>query len=211
MRPRRLVTSPLSGRFDSCNLQKTLGAGIDVMQDSMAEALLDPPHFADLGHSVRVTLPISGPISPQERAWILEVEGQGRIEPRDRIPLIHAARGEALTNGRARQLLGVDSRDARLSLQRLRDAGFLEQVGNRGGATYVLAPSIRAPAAFRMSAGALRASVLKLADEGVLTNARVRHETGLDRAETLRLLEQLVQRGVLERRGSRRGAHYIKV
>jgi ATP-dependent DNA helicase RecG len=156
-------------------------------------------------------LPIRGPISPQERAWVLEVERRGEIEPIDRSPLIHAARGEALTNARVRELLGVDSRDARRSLRRLRDAGFLEQIGERGGATYVLAREVRAPAAFRMSSADLREFVLELAGEGRLTNAKVRRETGLDRVEAFRLLDGLVRAGRLARRGERRGAHYVLV
>jgi ATP-dependent DNA helicase RecG len=191
-------------------LAEDAGRGIDVMQDSMAEALLDPPVFADLDHSVQVTLPIRGPISPQERAWILDVENRGAIAPHDRIPLIHAARGEVLTNAGVRHLLGVDSRDARQSLHRLRDAGFLEQIGERGGASYILSRSLRAPAAFRMSPAALREYVLELAEHGLLTNASVRQATGLDRAETLRLLDQLVKEGRLARRGERRGAHYLR-
>jgi len=191
-------------------LAEDAGRGIDVIEDSMAEALLDPPTFEDLEHSVRVTLPIRGPISPQERAWILDVESQGTIEPRDRIPLIHAARGEILTNASVRTLLGVDSRDARQSLQRLRDAGFLEQLGRRGGASYVLSSGIRAPAAFRMSPAALERFVEELADEGPLTNARVREATGLERVEALRLLERLVRKKVLSRRGEKRGAHYVR-
>ena len=189
-------------------LAEDAGRGVDVMQDTMAEALLDPPVFEDLGHSVRVTLPIRGPISPQERAWVMEVERRGQIEPPDRIPLVHAARGEALTNARVRELLGVDSRDARQSLRRLRDSGFLEQVGERGGATYILAPSVRAPAAFRLSPTDLHSFVLELAGDGPLTNARVRAETGLDRIEALRVLERLVRERKLVRRGERRGAHY---
>jgi ATP-dependent DNA helicase RecG len=192
-------------------LAEDAGRGVDVMQDSMAEALLDPPVFEDLGHAVSVTLPIRGPISPQERAWILEVERRGEIELLDRSPLIHAARGEALTNARVRELLGVDSRDARRSLRRLRDAGFLEQIGERGGATYVLARDVRAPAAFRMSSADLREFVLELASEGPLTNAKVRRETGLDRVEAFRLLDGLVRAGRLKRRGERRGAHYVLV
>lgn len=186
------------------------GRGIDVMEDAMAEALLDPPAFEDLDHSVRVTLPIRGPIGPQERAWVREVESRGKIDPRARIPLVHAARGEVLTNGRVRQLLGVDSGEARRTLQQLRDAGFLEQVGKRGGASYVLAASIRAPVAFRMSPAALRQFVLELANEGPLTNARVRQATGLERFEALRLLDELVRSGDLVRRGERRGAHYVR-
>lgn len=190
-------------------LAEDAGRGVDVMQDSMAEALLDPPAFEDLGHSVRVTLPIRGPISPQERAWIMEVERRGTIAPVDRIALVHAARGEALTNARVRELLGADSRDARASLRRLTDAGFLEQVGQRGGTTYQLAPSVRAPAAFRLSPADLRAFVLDMATDEPLTNAKVRASTGLDRVETFRLLDDLVREGLLVRRGEKRGAHYL--
>src|ERR1700693_526956 len=70
------------------------GRGVDVMQDEMTEALLDPPHFEDQGHAVRVTLPIRGAISPQERAWVFEVERRGALAAADRVTLVHAARGE---------------------------------------------------------------------------------------------------------------------
>jgi ATP-dependent DNA helicase RecG len=191
-------------------LAEDAGRGVDVMQDEMTEALLDPPIFEDQGHSVSVTLPIRGAISPQERAWVMEVERQGAIQPRDRVPLVHAARGEALTNSLVRDLLGVDSRDARQSLRRLKDAGFLEQHGERGGAVYFLSRAVRAPAAFRLSPSDLRMFVLELAGEEPLTNARVRKATGLDRVEAFRLLDELVQAGELERRGERRGAHYVR-
>lgn len=190
-------------------LAEDSGRGVDVMQDSMAEALLDPPEFHDLGHSVRVTLPITGAITPQERAWILEVERRGGIAPRDRILVVHAARGEELTNESVRDLLGVDSRDARRALKRLTASGFLEQVGERGGAYYVLSVAVGAPAAFRLSPAALKELVVSLAEGAELTNAIVRGATGLDRAEALRVLDSLVAEGRLLRRGERRGAHYV--
>ena len=191
-------------------LAEDLGRGVDVIQDRMAEALLDPPTFEDLdGHSVRVILPIRGVVTPQERAWVLEVERQGAIQSMDRLLLVQAARGEELTNARVRELLAVDSRDARLALQRLRDAGFVEQVGRRGGTTYVLSPSLRAPASFRMKLDDLKALVLQLVESGPVTNAQVRKETGLDRAGALRLLDTLVGEGRLERVGERRGTKYL--
>jgi ATP-dependent DNA helicase RecG len=190
-------------------LAEDSGRGVDVMIDRMAEALLDPPRFRDLGHSVEVTLPVRGAISPQERAWLQEVERMGVIEPRDRVLLVHAARGEELTNERVRELLNVDSRDARASLQRLRDAGFLEQMGERGGSRYVMALSVGAPAAFRMSPAALRKVAVDLAKQGPITNAAIRAATGLDRPDALRLLDALVREGLLIRRGERRGAHYV--
>ena len=190
-------------------LAEDSGRGVDVMIDSMAEALLDPPTFRDLSHSVEVTLPVRGAIAPQERAWLYEVERLGVIAPRDRILLVHAARGEELTNEHVRDLLSVDSRDARAALQRLRDAGFLKQVGQRGGSRYVIATSVGAPIAFRMSPPALRRVVLDLAREGPITNSDVRAATGLDRVDALRVLESLVRSGRLVRRGERRGAHYV--
>jgi ATP-dependent DNA helicase RecG len=191
------------------NVAEDNGRGVDVMQDKMNEALLDPPRFEDQGHAVKVTLPIRGAISPQERAWVFEVERRGKLAAQDRITLVHAARGEALTNARVRELLGADSRDARASLGRLRDAGFLHQEGQRGGATYSLAPSVKAPVAFRLSPTDLEDFVTKLADDEPLTNARVRAATGLDRAETLRVLDKLVKDGRLRRIGERRGTRYV--
>ena len=190
-------------------LAEDSGRGVDVMIDSMAEALLDPPTFHDQGHSVEVVLPVRGAISPQERAWILEIEQRGVIGPRDRLVLVHAARGEELTNEDVREMLGVDSRDARAALRRLRDAGFLEQLGERGGSRYVLAESVGAPLALRMSPQALRRLVLSLAEDGPITNTSVREATGLDRTEALRLLEALVREGKIVRRGERRGSHYL--
>lgn len=189
-------------------LAEDSGRGVDVMQDEMAAALLDAPEFHDLEHSVRVTLPVAGAISPQERAWIIEVERRGEIDPRDRIVLVHAARGEQLTNERVRELLGVDSRDARNVLKRLTRTGLLERFGERGGSYYVLSPAVGAPAAFRLSPPALRELVVSLAQSAPLTNAVVRQATGLDRTEALRLLEGLVREGRLVRRGERRGTRY---
>lgn len=189
-------------------LAEDIGRGIDVMQDEMAGALLDPPGFRDLGHSFEVTLPVSGAISPQERAWILEIERRGDIRPRDRILLVQAARGDILTNGRVREILGVDSRDARTALKRLRDAGFLEQAGTRGGTSYVLSSELSAPPSFRLTPRELSKMVIELAAQGEISNVDVRRMTGLDQAEALRLLTGLVASGELERSGERRGTRY---
>jgi len=108
-----------------------------------------------------------------------------------------------------RELLSVDSRDAKRSLTRLRDAGFLEQVGERGGASYVLSRGIAAPPSFRLTPADLEKFVLELAQRGPVTNASVREATGLDRIEALRLLDRLVKSGRLERAGERRGTRYL--
>lgn len=190
-------------------LAEDAGRGVDVMENSMREELLEPPVFDDTGHSVEVTLPIRSAVVPSERAWVREVEHRGMIEPADRILLIHAARGEVLTNARVRDLLTVDSHEAREALHRLRDAGLLVQHGARGGATYVLEESLAPPAGLRLSPHELANLLVDVAREQPLTNARVRARTGLDRPDALRLLERLVEEGRLRREGSRRGTRYV--
>ena len=193
-------------------LAEDAGRGVDVMVDSMLGEMLDPPVFEDSGHSVSVTLPIRSAVTPSERAWVREVEARGLIEPTDRFLLVHAARGERLTNARVRALIGVDAGEARRALHRLRDAEFLVQHGSRGGASYTLDETLAPPAGLRLTRQALKDLILQLAtDDGTpLTNARVRERTGLDRAEALRLLDELVSEGRLGRIGARRGTRYIR-
>jgi ATP-dependent DNA helicase RecG len=178
----------------------------------MLGEMLDPPVFEDSGHSVSVTLPIRSAVTPSERAWVREVEERGLIEPTDRFLLVHAARGERLTNARVRELIGIDAGEARRALHRLRDAEFLVQHGSRGGASYTLDETLAPPAGLRLTRQALKDLILQLAtDDGTpLTNARVRERTGLDRAEALRLLDELVSEGRLGRIGARRGTRYIR-
>lgn len=190
------------------HLAEDQGRGVDLMQDSMAEHLLDPPRFQADAHSVTVTLPLTSTVTTTERAWVREIESRGELRPRDRAVLVHAARGKALTNGHVRELMGIDSTHARASLQRLRDAGLLRQVGRKSGARYVLGDGISPPAGLRLTAEDVRDTVLALAEERPVTNRLVRERLAVDRTEALRLLKQLVARGDLVQEGERRGTRY---
>jgi ATP-dependent DNA helicase RecG len=189
-------------------LAEDAGRGIDVMQDTMAAEMLDPPRFTDHGHEVVVELPIRSAVAPAERAWIHELERRGTLRGSDRIALVHAARGETLTNKRVRELTGADTYAARDVLHRLRDEGFLEQHGQRGGASYRLSGTLQAPAGLRLSPDELADVVAGLAATGPITNSDVRAATGLDRAEALAILDRLVTDGRLTRTGQRRGTRY---
>lgn len=192
----------------SLGLAEDAGRGVDVMQDTMAAELLDPPRFHDHGHEVVVELPIRSAVAPAERAWIHELERRGTLRGLDRIALVHAARGEELTNKRVRELLAIDAHEAREVLQRLRDQGFLEQRGQRGGASYRLSGTLRPPAGLRLSRDELADVVVELAENGPISNRDVRVATGLDRAEALALLDRLVRERRLVRTGQRRGTRY---
>ena len=183
--------------------------GIDLIEDTMAEEMLDPPQFAELDHEVRVTLPLHSAIAPVERAWIRELERRGTLRLADRLLLVHAARGEALTNSKAREILHVDRDGAWDALRNLRDSGFIRQRGERGGATYHLEESLSPPAGLRLDKDELAAAVEAMAAERPLTNASVRNATGLGRGEVKYLLRQLVDQGRLVKVGERRGTRYV--
>ncbi len=137
-----------------------------------------------------------------------EIEQRGDIRSADRILLLHAARGEVLTNASVRELLDVDSVHARNALQRLRDQGYLAQSGEKGGASYALAKDLGPPAGLRLDQTELEQVVLTMAGEGRITNEDVRERIGLDRARVLSLLTRLVENGRLVRHGQRRGTYY---
>ena len=192
-------------------LAEDAGRGVDVMEDSMAEALLNPPHFSEDGESVLVELSLVGPITPRERAWVADLEFEGDLRAIDRLLLIHAARGERLTNSAARTILNTDAMGARSALKRLRDSGFLVQEGSRGGASYLIAAELAPAARYRLSVAQVERLVLDAAATSPLSNADVRNLTGLDRSEALALLRRLVDAGRLRSSGERRGTRYTVV
>ena len=191
-------------------LAEDAGTGVDRMEDAMAENLLRPPRFEEPGAAaVSVTLYLEAAVTKEERAWLNELELGGSLQASDRLLVVMAARGEALSNARAREILGVDHLAARKALQRLRDHGLLVQSGQRGGATYRIS-RIRPGTRTRLDQAEIERLVLKAAREAPLTNTSVRRLTGLDRSRALATLSRLVARGELRRRGERRGAHYIR-
>lgn len=190
-------------------LAEDAGRGVDVMQDVMAERLLDAPVFDADAASVTVDLPLTSTVTVAERAWVGEIENRGQLRPRDRILLVHAARGRILTNTTARTQLGVDSTHARGALHRLRDAGLLVQEGETSGARYRLASTITPPTGPTLSRANLHDLVLDFARQGPITNHQLRERLFIDRIEALRVLTDLVESGQLVRIGERRGVRYL--
>ena len=206
------------------------GRGVRLMRDHMALNLMEPPRFDADDSSVTVTLPLGSAVGPAERAWLaltLTGEQPGAVRPysvggtagvpaglqaRDAGVLLRAGRGETLTNGQVRELLGVDVAEARAALRRLRDRGLLQQRGNGAGAHYVLAPHLTGPKSRRVVRSRhddLSDAAIGLAGRGRVANADLRKRTGIDRVEALRVLNALVAAGRLEQRGTRRGSHYV--
>ena len=192
------------------DLGEDAGRGIKVILEEMATDLRGQPTFVEETTGfVTVRLPMESPVTPEERAWIQALVDQEQLLPEDRRVLIEAARGELLANASVGSLLDVDSTHARQSLQRLRDAGFLEQVGRHGGARYRIAQKIQRPVGVDLSRDELRSVILDIASNQPVTNALLQHHLGLPRYGVRDLLAELVHDELLERRGAGRGAYYV--
>ena len=192
------------------DLGEDMGRGIKVILEAMAGDLRGEPSFREeVSGFVTVRLPMESPVTPEERAWIQELEEQDRLLPNDRRILIEAARGDLLSNGTVCSLLNVDSTHARQSLQRLRDAGFLEQIGQRGGTRYRIARDIQRPVGISLSRDEIRSLILDIASKQPVTNAMLQLRIGLPRYDIRDLLADLVDDDLLELRGAGRGAHYV--
>jgi len=190
-------------------LAEDSGRGVDIIEDVMRDELLAKPTFAASEAWVSVSLPVLSGTRPEERAWLAEVVARGTIEDRDRVLLIHARRGEVLSNNRARQLLGIGRDGAMGALQRLVAAGLLERSGRRGGTRYQLTRDLAPPAGLRLDREELLSLIVEMADEEPVTNRAVRDRTGLDRQDVLSLLDELVESRRLRREGERRGTRYL--
>jgi ATP-dependent DNA helicase RecG len=196
-------------------LAEDSGRGVDIIQDVMRDELLATPTFVASDARVSVSLPVLGGTRPEERAWLHEIVDRGEIEERDRVILVHARRGEVLSNSRVRDLLGIGRDAAMGALRRLVAAGLLERSGRRGGTRYQLARDLAPPAGLRLARDELLAVIVAMAEEAavtqgaVLSNATIRNRLGLDSLETLSLLNELVEAGRLQRVGERRGTHYV--
>lgn len=195
--PRNHTVIDVLRRF---GLAEDSGQGIDVIQDTMRLELLNEPIFVEEAHSFHVELPIRGLVSTTERGWLAEFERTGLVGSPERLLLLTLLREGKVTNARGRDVLAVDSTDARARLHRLRDAGMVIQHGTRGRAYYTLG-----------SIGPARGNeqvVLDAASEGPVTNAHVRELTGLDRVAARTLLRRLVDEGRLVQLGQRRSSTY---
>ena len=192
------------------DLGEDMGRGINVILEEMAIDLRAEPSFEEeVSGFVTVRLPTESPVTPEERGWVNTLVDQDLLLAEDRRVLIEAARGELLANASVCSLLNVDSTRARRSLQRLRDAGFLEQIGQRGGTRYRIVRDIQRPVGISMSRDEIRTLIVDIASKQHVTNAMLQLRLGLPRYDIRDLLADLVDDDLLELRGAGRGAYYV--
>ena len=191
------------------------GLGIDNMLQSMKDAHLPPPEFANSETSFTVILRFREPDEAAPEAWIADI-GAMTLAPAQRKGLIFTRRMDRMVNTDYQSLNLVDEVEADRQLRALVRDGWLMQSGTRDQAFYVLGP--RAGSSPGVDTGAslpqtvldsLPGSQRRILDI-VVRQRKVRASdvleiSGLkDRRTVQRTLAVLTERGLLVRRASSR-------
>jgi ATP-dependent DNA helicase RecG len=191
------------------------GLGIDNMVQSMKDAHLPPPEFANSETSFTVILRFREPDEAAPEAWIADI-GAMTLPPGHRKGLIFTRRMGRMVGTDYQSLNLVDEAEASSQLRTLVRDGWLEQSGTRDEAFYTLGP--RAGSTPSVDAGAtlpqgvldaLPAAQRRILDI-VVRQRKVRASdvleiSGLkDRRTVQRTLATLTEQGLLVRRASSR-------
>ena len=207
----------LASALQAVGLVNRVGLGVDRIYDELLRLGKSLPRYDVSESYVRLTIPTTTHI--EFARFVADMTRRGDELARDDLIVLRSAitRGEH-DRWSAAEVLQLTDQEASDILVSLRQRGFLKVNGRGRGATYRLAddyahweesdPIVVGRSLNRDEA---RSVILaEIAEKGAVTNARIRDVTGFSRSEVLRLTAEMRKQGLIEVRGSKRGAHYVR-
>ena len=207
----------LSSALQAVGLVNRVGLGVDRIYDELLRLGKGLPRYEVSESYVKLTIPTTTHV--EFAKFVAESTRRGDELSRDDLIVLRSSitRGEH-DRWSAAEVLQLSDQEASDHLVSLRRRGYFVVSGRGRGATYRLAdiyadweendPVAGASKRDRDDVGLMVLSVI--ADEGSITNARIRDITGYSRSEVLRLTMAMRKEGLIEVRGSKRGAHYVR-
>lgn len=206
----------LANVLQSIGLVNRMGLGVDrIFEETLRGGKGLPRYEADIA-TVKLTLPT---VVHQGFARFVAEQGLSgeRLELEDLMIMRSLMTRVELNRWSAAELLQVDETDAAERLAALNALGLLEVRGRGQGSAYSLGRQFASWGRIEPdeSAGiidARRARVLVLqtiTERGSITNSVVREITGYGRNQTVALMREMRDEGLVELRGRARGAHYV--
>ena len=189
-------------------LVEEYGEGIERMYREMESRLMEPPTFEATASSVTVTLRNRFLVDVEDQLWLMQL-GQEGLTADERRALVAARNKGAVTPRDLREIM--PDADAGTALDGAVAKGLLTRVGKRGGSRYVLS----AEAVLRAGAAELAAQNRRL--QTLLTEIRRRGSISTTEAATFihapsvttrKLLDELVNAGLVQARGRTRARRY---
>lgn len=187
-------------------LMREEGEGIPRMFDEMQRSFLHSPEFdVTLDHRFAVVLHNTPIFESADETWRHLVERLTSNDAQRRVLLAHP---QGFTNEQYREVNNVDRDEAYRQIQEMVSAGIVLAADRPGPrARYRLSPDLlEARSWLEQRLPEVRRH---LAHHGSLTNTNYRRMFGVTRYVAVAELRRLVEEGVLELRGERRGAHYL--
>lgn len=187
-------------------LMREEGEGIARMFDEMQRSFLHDPELSlDGDGRFRVTLRNTPIFESADESWRHLVERLAADDQQRRVLLAHPG---GFTNEQYREVNGVDRDEAYRQIQEMVASGIVLAADRPGrGASYQLSPDLLETRSWLEQR--LPAIRDHLSDHPVLTNTDYRQLFGVTRHVAVGELRRLVEEGLLELRGERRGAHYV--
>lgn len=191
------------------------GIGVDMMYKEMLRLGKEPPEFIAEAESVRVLLR-NATFDEQFAAFAEARSRQGTPLSLDQLLILsYLKRHLELDRARAVTLLQRSEREASERLTTMVRGGLLERRGTGGGAIYQLSASVAEelglpPRERLVESIRCEQMVLQYVEEkGSIRNAECQQLCGVSPRQARYLLSKLVEAGELEKRGRKRGTHYV--
>ena len=186
-------------------LVEEYGEGIDRMYREMESRLMEPPMFEASAGSVTVTLRNRFLVDVEDQVWLMKL-GREDLTMNERRALVAARRNGAVTPRELRDI--VPEADAGAVLTGAAAKGLLERIGHRGGSRYVLSGAVAHRAGMGAQNGRRQAVIDEIRRRGSLSTTEAALLVNATPSAARRLLDELVQAGLIQARGRTRARRY---
>jgi len=193
--------------MEDLHIVENRGSGIRAMLQSMRDANLEPPRFADRRASFLLTFHNHSMLNPESVEWLNQFADRP-LNDNQRLALVYLRQHKKITNSEYRRLNRVDPLTAGNELKGLVASDLAEQLGVGRSTNYRLAFSPEPPQLFLADSkeGQVMAHVRK---HGAITNRECRKLLELDADKTYYLIKKLCDNKNLKPEGKGRWRKYV--
>ena len=186
-------------------LVEEYGEGIDRMYREMESRLMEPPMFEATGGSVTVTLRNRFLVDVEDQVWLMQL-GREDLTNNERRALVAARRNGAVTPRELREV--VPEADAGAVLASAVAKGLLVRIGHRGGSRYALSGAVTLRAGMGAQNGRRQTVIDEIRRRGSISTTEAALLVNAIPSAARRLLDELVQAGLIQARGRTRARRY---
>jgi len=206
----------LTDLMDKLRLVNRSNLGVPRIYKSLLIEGKEPPQYNEIGECIELTL-IASTIVPEFRNFIKDLNSKGiEVDVDHLIILNYLLRHREIDTYNAAHICQRSIEQVREILSYMENSLKLIKSGGTVKKKYysltrevysMLQKGIEYDRDKRLDKEAIKMRILSILKERNLTNAEVRHMTGMDRQQVLRLMRELEADGV-QIKGSGRGAYY---